>query len=98
MTMPKTFIVLRLAIAVLGGYALSASIVAFSALALSEMAAWPRSEAVVLSSMLGFVIYLSVLIWAFAEKRVARLGLTLALVTAIFVGGTYGINFLTRGS
>jgi cytochrome bd-type quinol oxidase subunit 2 len=98
MAEPKAFIVLRLAIAVLGGYALSASIVAFLALALSGASLLPRSEAVLLASMLGFVIYLCVLIWALAEKRVARLGLTFALATAVFVGAVYGISFLTRSS
>jgi len=98
MTGPKTFIVLRLVIAILGGYVLSASIVTFSALALSATALLPRSEAVLLASMLGFVIYLCVLIWALAERRVARIGLCFALAAAGFAGGAYGINLLTRGS
>jgi len=35
--------------------------------------ALPRSEAVVLMAMLGFVIYLLVLLWALAEPCVGRL-------------------------
>jgi hypothetical protein len=98
MRQPRTFIVLRLAIAVLGGYALSASLVAFSGLALSATSLLPRSEAVVLASMLGFVVYLCVFIWAIAEKRLALLGLAFALTIAVLAGGVYGLQFLVRGS
>jgi len=42
--------------------------------------ALPRSEAVVLMAMLGFVIYLLVLLWAFAEPRLLRLWLMLAVL------------------
>jgi cytochrome bd-type quinol oxidase subunit 2 len=98
MAEPKAFIALRLAIAVFGGYALSASIVTFSALALSSTSLLPRSEAVVLASMLGFVIYLCVVIWALAERRVARLGLTIALATAALVAAAYGIGLLARSA
>lgn len=32
-----------------------------------------RPDAVVLSAMLGFVLYLGLLLWAFAERSLARL-------------------------
>ncbi|MCP1999794.1 hypothetical protein [Nitrobacter winogradskyi] len=40
----------------------------------------PRSEAVVLASMLGFIIYLVLLLWSFAERRLWRLGYVLAFL------------------
>lgn len=63
--------------AVVGGYALSAlTVVAAGAV----LARWgmARSEAVVLASMLGFVLYLVVLLWAFCVRSLARLWLVLA--------------------
>jgi len=68
---------LRLIAAIPGGYALSAASVATLAglLAQSGMA---RSDAVVLSAMLGFVLYLVLLLWAFAVRSVARLWAVIA--------------------
>lgn len=59
--------VLRLLAAVLGGYAVTIGVCELISLALS----WPmaRSEAAVLASMLGFLIYPGVLIWTFASTR-----------------------------
>lgn len=71
----------RLALAVVGGYFLSAAGVTWGALLLSGV--MPRSEAVVLMAMLGFVLYLVVLIWAFAEQRLLRLWLVLGMIPTI---------------
>ena len=68
----------RIVAAVVGGYALSAGLTALSAIALAHVMA--RSEAVVLTAMLGFLCYLAALIWAFAERR-------LWTVWAVLVGG-----------
>lgn len=57
----------RLVLAVVGGYFLSAAAAALLALGLSRIV--PRSEAVMLMAMCVFVIYLVVLLWAFAERR-----------------------------
>jgi hypothetical protein len=77
--------------AVLGGYALSAALVALLSVALPLVSGLARSEAVILASMLGFLIYLGLLLWAFAERRLARVwvvtvggaGLAYALVRLI---------------
>jgi len=61
----------QVVLAVVGGYALTSALTAVAALGLSAL--MPRSEAVVLMGMLAFVIYLVVLIWAFAEPRLHRL-------------------------
>lgn len=62
----------RLLALVGGGYFLSAALVALGAAGLAGLGMM-RSEAVVLMSMLGFAIYLLVLIWGFAERNLARL-------------------------
>ena len=65
----------RLVLAVVGGYFLSAAAAALLALGLSQI--MPRSEAVMLMAMGVFVLYLIVLLWAFAQRRLARLWLVL---------------------
>lgn len=63
---------LRLIAAIPGGYALTAAAVAVSG-GLLPLLGMTRSDAVVLSAMLGFVLYLVLLLWAFAERSLARL-------------------------
>lgn len=77
---PRARVTLRIAAAVIGGYAWTASWVALLA-ALLPVAGMARSEAVVLAAMLGYVIYLLVLLWAFSVRRLVRLG-------AVLLGGT----------
>lgn len=69
--------VLRLVGAVFGGYALTALTVA-SAGAVMARLGMARSEAVVLAAMLGFVLYLALLLWAFSVKSGVRLWMALA--------------------
>ena len=69
-------LVSRIVAAVVGGYVLSAGLITLAAMALGR--AIPQSEAVVLTSMLGFVIYLTLLLWAFAERRLWRIWAVLA--------------------
>ena len=75
-------VALRVLGAVLGGYAFSAALVALLALIL-PLVGMPRSEAVVLASMLGFLIYLALLIWAFAERKLWRVWAGLGAGTAM---------------
>lgn len=63
---------LRVLGAVFGGYALTALSVAWAAVALARLGL-ARSDAVVLAAMLGFVVYLALLLWAFSVRSVARL-------------------------
>ena len=65
----------RVALAVVGGYGLSAAAAALLALALSQVL--PRSEAVMAMAMGVFLIYLFVLLWAFAEQCLRRLWIVL---------------------
>ena len=50
-----------------------------------------RSEAVVLAAMLGFVVYLVVLLWAFAERSLARLAAVVLAGAAAAHGLAYGL-------
>jgi len=68
-------VVQRVALAVVGGYGLSSALAALAAAGLSAL--MPRSEAVVLMAMFAFVIYLVVLLWAFAERLLVKLWLVL---------------------
>ena len=83
---------LRVMAAVGGGYALCAAWVGLLAIVLPRWTGLPKSEAVVLSAMLGFVLYLLVLLWAFSVRSLGRLW-------AALVGGTalaYGLILLIR--
>jgi hypothetical protein len=93
-----TLIVLRLIAAVGGGYAVSAGLAAFAAVGLPMATSLPRSEAVVLASMLAFLIYLAVLIWGFAERRLGRLYGILVLVAAASWGSALGLARLVPAS
>lgn len=68
---------LRVAGAIPGAYALTAAAVAVIPVALARCG-MARAEAVALCAMLGFVLYLVLLLWGFAVRSVARLWATLA--------------------
>lgn len=74
------------------GYACTTAMVALSARLLSQVFGMARSEAVVLAAMSGIVLYLVILIWGFAEQRLAR-------VWALLLGGAAAghglLNWLT---
>ena len=73
------------------GYVFIACWVPLLALVLA-LAGMQRSEAVVLSAMLGFLFYLGILLWAFTVRSLARLWTTLILASA----AAAGLLFLIR--
>lgn len=91
-------IVVRLAAAIGGGYAVSAGMAALMAVTLPSLGLLPRSEAVVLASMLAFLIYLVLLLWAFAERRLMKLCLIMAVAGAASWGGALALARLSLGS
>ena len=91
-------IAVRLLAAIGGGYAVAAGLAALGAVGLSAASLFPRSEAVVLASLLAFLIYLALLIWAFAERRLGRLCLMLAAAALVSWGGAWGLLRLTAGA
>lgn len=78
---------LRVLLAIVGGYVLTAELVGLSAVALALFI--PKAEAVILTCMIGFLAYLIILLWAFAEQRLRRVWLVLA-------GGIAGSYALPR--
>ncbi|MPZ30329.1 MAG: hypothetical protein GEV13_04905 [Rhodospirillales bacterium] len=90
-------LIVRLVAAIGGGYGVSAGLVAVAALALPAMTAMPRSEAVVLASMLAFLVYLALLIWAFAEPRLTRLCVVLVAAGTASWGAALGLVRLASG-
>lgn len=74
---PALRVALRMVGAVLGGYAFSATGAAFLAVVLSHFTPMHRGEAVLLAAMLGFMLYLAVLLWAFSERRLAKVWLAM---------------------
>lgn len=73
----RLVLAMRIVGAIAGGYALTALAVAAVSAALAR-AGMARSEAVALCAMLGFVVYLVLLLWGFSVRRVSRLWLGLA--------------------
>jgi hypothetical protein len=73
----------RAALAIVGGYLGTSAIIAALAMIAVAMVGMERSEAATLCSMLGFVIYLGVMIWSFAERALIRVTLWLGAVTAL---------------
>ena len=73
----------RIALAIVGGYVGASAIIAALAMIAVTMVGMERSEAATLGSMLGFVIYLGVMIWSFAEPALIRITLWLGAVTAL---------------
>ena len=76
----------RVLVVLFGGYAASAGLLAAGSV-LQPRIGMAKSESVILVSMLGFVIYLVLLLWGFAERRLWRLGAGLATRS----GGGFGI-------
>ena len=76
---------LRVLAAVFGGYVVAAGVVAALSTVLCA-AGMARSEASVTSALLGFPVYLVVVLWAFSVSSLLRLWTLLAIGTAI-VGG-----------
>ena len=64
-----------------GGYLLTACSMGLLS-RLLVLAGLPRSEAVVATAMLGFGVYLGLLLWAFSVRRLRRLWATVLLGSA----------------
>jgi hypothetical protein len=73
---------LRLFVVIGGGYAASSVLVAGLARALVPLGL-ARSDGVLLASMLGFVIYLLVLILGFSRQRLMRVVVDLLLIAGL---------------
>jgi len=82
--MGATRVILRVTLAVGGGYVAAA--VWSAALALSLRESMARAEAAVLSGMLAFVFFLLALLWLLTTPRLGRAGWVTAVVALLGVG------------
>jgi hypothetical protein len=90
-------IIVRLVAAIGGAYAVTAGLAALAARALPVTTAMLPREAIVLASMVAFLVYLGLLIWGFAEPSLTRLCLILATVGIVSWGGALGLVRLASG-
>lgn len=74
----------RLVLTIGGGYATTSAVVAGLSIVLSR-AGLQSSEAVVLASMLGFVVYLLLLLWGLSEQKPVRLVFGLSSLSLVAV-------------
>lgn len=82
---------LRLIAVIPGGYVLSAAWVAAMGGLLPHVGL-QRSDAVVLAAMLGFVFFLVFLVWAFAQRELARLWTVTVAGTAACLAAVVVMN------
>lgn len=78
------FVALRILVIIVGGYVTASALVAGSARIL-PLAGLVRSEAVALASMCGFLVYLGLLAWGFAQSRLINVILGLLLMATVGV-------------
>ncbi|WP_293395716.1 hypothetical protein [Nevskia sp.] len=67
----------RVLLAVVGAYFFTTASVMLAARGIADLGLMSRSDAVVLAAMLGFLLYLGLLLWAFAERRLGRVAIVL---------------------
>ena len=91
-------IAVRIVLAVGGSYVGSAGLAALGAVAVPSITPLSRSDAVVLSSISAFLIYLSLLIWAFAERRIVRLCIALVVTSIASWATTFALVSLVVGA
>lgn len=73
----KSAVLLRILAALVGGYGLTALAVAIMPLPLTQVAGMAPGEAVMLSSLLGILLYLVLALWAFTAAQLWRVLLVL---------------------
>ena len=94
---PGLAVAARVVLAVGGGYALAAGLVALLAAGL-PWTGMGRAEAAVLAGMLGILLYLGLLLWAFAERRLPRLAAAALLgAPALFAAARLLAPFAVEG-
>ena len=67
----------RVLAAFIGSYAVTAGFVALLAVLLVLGASASRSDALIVASMFGYLLFAVVMLWCFAERRLARVWLVL---------------------
>lgn len=73
----------RVLAALVGAYAVTAGAAALIAVILVLAAGASRADALIAASMIGYVIFALVMLWCFAERRLARVWLALVAVAVV---------------
>ncbi len=77
----------RVLAAVIGAYAVTAGVTALIAVLLVLAGGLSRSDALIIGSMIGYVIFAVAMLWCFAERRLWRVWL-------ILLGGAIATHML----
>lgn len=80
----------RILAATLGAYAVTAGAVALIAAALVASAHLSRSDALIVGSISGYLLFTFLMLWCFAERRLGRVWLALSLAAL----ATHGVAAL----
>jgi hypothetical protein len=87
MTLTKTLalaVSIKILIAILGGYAFTSGYVAFLSIMLLELG-MEAGEALMLSAMTGFIVYLCVTLWIFTTQKVWRTSIIIILLAVVMI-------------
>ena len=76
----------RVVAATAGTYAVSAAAAALIAVLLIGLADLSRSDALLIGSMVAYLLFAGLMLWCFAERRLLRVWLILFMATAIAQG------------
>ncbi|MFA7595083.1 MAG: hypothetical protein WCY92_01910 [Novosphingobium sp.] len=68
----------RVLASIVGAYAVTAGATALIAVLLVFTAGIARSDALIVGSMIGYAVFALLMLWCFAERRLARVWLALA--------------------
>jgi hypothetical protein len=87
MTLTKTSalaVSIKILIAILGGYAFTSGYVAFLSIMLAELGI-EAGEALMLSAMTGFLVYLCVTLWMFTTQKIWRTSIIIILMAVVMI-------------
>jgi hypothetical protein len=87
MTLTKTLalaVSIKILIAILAGYAFTSGYVAFLSIMLLELG-MEAGEALMLSAMTGFIVYLCVTLWIFTTQKVWRTSIIIILLAVVMI-------------
>jgi hypothetical protein len=71
-------------VAILAGYAFTSGYVAFLSIMLAKLG-MEVGEALMLSAMTGFIVYLCVILWIFTTQKIWRTSIVIILMAAVMI-------------
>ncbi|WP_219920142.1 hypothetical protein [Pseudomonas sp. Q2-TVG4-2] len=88
----RSAVAVRVLAAVVGGYACTVALAGSGAQLLALLGGMARSDAVILAAMLGFLLYLVLLLWSFAERKLWKIWAWLLAGTLFGMGLQYWLT------